>query len=169
MESEKVKEDFPAIIQESELLEVGVIIYAPHPKANLGQHQKINFWIDDRGVDWDVEKGTGNVDLAILTAYKLMQNWGAEIRLLCVVRNEDKRKLAVAFLKSIVELARLPITDLNVLEGDFLKNVKSGPYADINIFSLNLDTKISYCAEMVDITNTSCLFIKDSGHENILA
>ncbi len=168
-ESQKIIDDFPAIIKEADQLELGVIVYSPHPKANLGQRQKVNIWIDNTSEDWNIEERAEKVDLAILTAYKLMRNWNAEIRILCVVKVEEKRERSTFYLKNMVELARLPITDMAVFIGDFHENIKNGPYGDINIFSLSHDTNMSDCKEMVTIANTTCLFVKDSGHENILA
>ena len=47
--------------------------------------------------------------------------------------------------------------------------VAEGPYADINIFSLFSEVPIEKCSELAIRINTTCLFIKDSGNENILA
>lgn len=160
---------FPTIMTEAKRLGLGVILYVPHPRALLGQEQKINVWIDDRAGQWNIDKGTGSIDLPILTAFKLMQNWNADIRLISVVNNKDEKKSAKRFLKDIVELARLPITDTEVMVGEMDSLIKNGPYADINIFATEDNINLDYCADMINQTETSCLFIQDSGNENILA
>jgi len=169
LELEHAIKEYPIIIEEAKHLELGVILYVPHPRALLGQEQKINIWIDDREGQWNIEKGTGNIDLAILTAYKLKQNWHADIRLISVVKDKSNRDIAENFLKEIIDLARLPITDTLVLTGELDELVKQGPYADINIFTIGNNISLEYYTDMIHKTNTSCLFIQDSGHENILA
>ena len=169
LERKESIDGFPEIIAEAKRLGLGVILYVPHPRALLGQEQKINIWIDDRAGHWNIDKGTGNIDLPILTAYKLMQNWNADIRLISVVNNKEEKKFAKRFLKDIVELARLPITDTVVMAGELDDLIKDGPYADINIFGINEKIDMAYYANMINQTDTSCLFIQDSGNENILA
>jgi len=135
----------------------------------LGQEQIINVWIDDRKGKWDLEEGTDNIDLPILIAYKLRHNWSATIRLISVVNNNEDKRKASKFLNDIVDLARMPITDLEVLEGDMEDLVSNSPKADVNIFCHTDDMSLDYYNRMVDLTKSSCLFIKDSGSENILA
>ena len=169
LENESSILDYPAVIEEARALGLGVILYVPHPKALLGQQLKINIWIDDREGNWNIEKGTGNINLAILTAYKLKLNWNADIRLISVIKNSADTELAAKFLSSIIDLARLPITDKVVLVGEVDELLADGPYADLNIFPFKDVTHINHYSEMIYKTNTSCLFIQDSGNENILA
>ena len=168
-ESEKAVNDFPSIIKEARDLDIGVMLFVLHPKALLGQRQKINLWIDDRMGHWNIDKDVGNIDLAILIAFKLMQNWQADIRFISVINEEVDRARAEQFLKDIIDLARLPINDTMTLDGDLDQLVLSGPYADVNIFALSEDIQLDYYKGMIDKTNSSCLFIQDSGQENILA
>ena len=102
---EEVKsiETFPLIIDEAFGLGLGIILFAPHPKALLGQEQVINVWIDDRNGEWDLEKGTNNIDLPILIAYTLMQNWGASIRLISVVNKKEDLKKSKTIFKRYCE------------------------------------------------------------------
>jgi solute carrier family 12 (sodium/potassium/chloride transporter), member 2 len=169
LEEEVAIRDFPIIIEEARVLELGVILFVPHPKALLGQEQIINVWIKSNKGEWNIENGTGNIDLAILTAYKLMQNWNAKIRLISIIKKEEDRIAARNFSLAIIDMARLPITDILVLKGEFEEVVKQGPNADINIFPTPLNINMDYCSNMINITNSSVLFIQDSGHENILA
>ena len=62
-------------IEEAKNLELGVILYMPHPRAMLGQQQTINVWIRSRSPEWDVDDGQYNPNLALLLAYKLKLNW----------------------------------------------------------------------------------------------
>ncbi len=47
--------------------------------------------------------------------------------------------------------------------------VKQVPSADINIFGMEEILTSGFIHEMTMSTNSSCLFVKDSGHESILA
>jgi amino acid transporter len=162
--------DFPLILEEAADLGLGIIVYVPHSIAQLGQKQMINVWLQNNSGKWSIEKnGTGNIDLAILTAYKLKQNWNAEIRLICVTDKKADNKVATNYLKEIINLARLPITNIHIAIGD-LKNVMiNGPLADINIAPIETDIDLDAYREITNVSGISCLFVKDSGHENILA
>ncbi len=66
---------------------------------------------------------------------------------------------------------RLPSdTEVSVLEGSFKEVLSKAPPSDLNIFGfpkeVGWDTMVD---EIVCLTNTSCLFIKDSGEESAFA
>jgi hypothetical protein len=168
-EEEEMVNDFKEIIHEAIRLELGVMIYAPHKKSGFGQRQYINIWIRDRSPDWEIEMDIGNLDLSILVAYKLKRNWHAQIRLITMVDTEEKEVYALEFMKKLVDLARLPRTEVLVKVGNFKDFVHDAPNADINIFGLTPDPNFHFMHKMVDDTQTTCLFILDSGHENVLA
>ena len=53
--------------------------------------------------------------------------------------------------------------------GSFNNIVKEAPSADINIFGMQETLPYEFIKDMTNKTNSSCLFVKDSGHESILA
>ena len=161
--------DYQKIIDEAIRLELGVVIYAPHPKSGFGQRQYINIWIRDRSPDWEIEMDIGNLDLSILIAYKLKRNWPAQIRLITMVDSEEKEQKALEFMKKLVDLARLPRTEVLVKNGTFKEFLDEAPQADLNIFGLTHEPDFDFMHAMVEKTHTTCLFILDSGHENVLA
>lgn len=169
LENENIIAEYPSVIEEADRLELGVMLYAPHPKAMLGQQQCINIWISDRSPEWSLTTGIGNLNLSVLLAYKLKLNWGAKIRILTILKNEADRSKAKRFMKDLVELARLPHLETVILSGDFHENVENAPPADINMFGLSLGLDMKVVSEMVERTDTTCLFVRDSGVENILA
>ena len=114
---------------------------------------------------WDI----GNVDLSTLIAYKLKKNWDAKIRLITVIDDENEKENATQFLKSLITLARLPQTLTEVHVGKFKSVVNQVPSADLNIFGMEENLSHEFIKEMTVKTNSSCLFVKDSGHESILA
>jgi hypothetical protein len=169
LESDEILSDYRAIIEEARELELGVILYVPHPKAMLGHQQTINIWIDKDNGNWNIENGIGNLNLSMLTAYKLKENWNANIRLIATVEDKSMENKAIEYLKNIIHLARLPIFDIQTKVGRVSDENIEIPYADLNIFPLTGNSEIKLLIDQAEKTNTSCLFIKDSGVENIFA
>jgi len=169
----KDQEDFETeirpIIQESIRLEIGILLFSPHPTANLGRHKLINVWVRDRKGNWDLSWDIGNLDLSTLVAYKLKKNWKATIRIITVIENEDEMDVAYQFLNALITAARLPETLTKVYVGNFKTKVQDAPSADINIFGMDEILSFDFINKMTNYTNSSCLFVKDSGHESILA
>lgn len=163
------RHDFYKIIVESARLQLGVLVYFQHVKSGLGQRQFINVWIKNRSPHWQISWDIGNLDLSILVAYKLKKNWSAIIRLVTVVDNNEQEKNARNFMSNLIDNARLPKTESIIHVGDFDDFIMNAPNADLNIFGLALDPDFKFMGEMVDKTQTTCLFIRDSGMENILA
>jgi len=157
------------VIKESIRLEIGVLLYSSHPTALLGRRNMINVWVSDRTDNWDIGWDIGNLDLSILIAYKLKKNWDATIRLIIVIKDEKERENAHKFLKLLINLARLPETLTEVRVGNFKDTVANAPSADLNIFGMEENLRFEFVKEMTISTNSSCLFVKDSGHESILA
>ena len=157
------------VIKESIRLEIGILLFSAHPTARLGQRNIINVWVRDRKDNWSLGWDIGNLDLSTLIAYKLKKNWNARIRLITVIDDEKERENASKFLNSLITLARLPQTLTEVHVGNFRTVVSKVPSADINIFGMEETLSSEFIKEMTIRTNSSCLFVKDSGHESILA
>jgi hypothetical protein len=157
------------VIRESIRLEIGVLLFSAHPTARLGQRNLINVWVRDRKGNWNLGWDIGNLDLSTLIAYKLKKNWNAQIRLITVIDDGNERENASNFLNSLINLARIPQTLTEVHVGKFKDIVARVPSADINIFGMEENLGFEFIEEMTHKTNSSCLFVKDSGHESILA
>jgi hypothetical protein len=157
------------VIKESIRLEIGVLLYSSHATALLGKRNMINVWVSDRTDNWSLGWDIGNLDLSTLIAYKLKKNWEATIRLIIVIRDEKEKGNADQFLKSLINLARLPETLTEVHVGNFMEIVGHAPSADLNIFGMDENLKFDFVKSMTLKTGSSCLFVKDSGHESILA
>ena len=162
-------EGFSEIIDESARLQLGVLIYAQHPDVGMRKRQMINVWIRNRAPEWKISWDIGNLDLSILVAYKLKRNWGAKIRLVTVVENEEQKEQARNFMAELIDHARLPKTEIGVYIDNFNVLIKKAPEADLNIFGLDPKPNVEFMDRMVDETHTTCLFIRDSGLENIFA
>ena len=163
------EDDFRRIIREADRERVGTMLFAPHPRASLGQRQTINVWIRDRSPDWSISMDIGNLDLALLTGYKLSQNWDARLRLVTVVPNEKEQKAAREFLEMLIDLGRIPNAEVHVHVGDFRNFVENAPQADLNVFGLDPDLDFKFSRGLVHTTESSCMFVRDSGMESALA
>ena len=168
-ESPKREADYHHVIREAERENVGVLLYAPHPRASLGQRQTINVWIKDRSPDWRLSMEIGNLDLALLTAYKLSTNWDASVRAVMAVPDPDERDSARDFLEKLIDLGRFPNTEAVVGTGAFADYVEDAPQADLNIFGLQPDPDFDTIRRLVDQTDSTCMFVRDSGLESALA
>ncbi|MDZ7807206.1 MAG: amino acid permease [Gracilimonas sp.] len=166
---ENVNDDeIRSIIEEAKIHQTGVQLYAEDNIAQLGRSASINVWLKEKSPDWDVGMNLGNVDLALLTAFKLKVNWGAKMRIITVVEEHEVEK-AYKYLENLIELARLSGATAHVEIGTFEEQLKTSPQADLDIMGLpdsaDLDTLRSY----VELTKSACLFVSDSGKENVLA
>lgn len=168
-EEESSVRDFLPVIREARRLELGVILYAPHPRAMLGQQQIINVWIREQSPDWRFKEGFETHDLALLISYKIKANWNARITIVTVVENSAEKDKAKKYLKELIDLARLPIESTLVLEGKFVDQFSKAPLADLNILGIFPDQDMQHYYDLTMEINTTCLFIQDSGYENIFA
>ncbi|MGI9552645.1 MAG: amino acid permease, partial [Aurantibacter sp.] len=157
------------VIRESIRLEIGILLFSSHPTALLGQRNLINVWVSDRRGNWELGWDIGSLDLSTLIAYKLKKNWGARIRIITVIGDAKEEENAKEFLRSLINLARLPETLIEVYIGNFREIVDNAPRADLNIFGMDENFQVAFVQEMTVKTRSSCLFVKDSGHESILA
>lgn len=155
-------EDIYSIINEAQLNNMGIQLYAEDPLAQLGRSATINVWIREKSPDWDLSMDLGNVDLALLTAYKLSINWNAEMRVITVV---DKSQVQEAhrYLENLLDAARLKNVSSHVETSTFNEALRTVPQADLDLIGLpsnpDLDTLRSY----VKMTGSSCVFVSDSG------
>ncbi len=169
IDRDSYEQDFLEIMRESERLQLGLMVYCQHPKSGLGQRQLINVWIRNRSPHWKISWDIGNLDLSILVSYKLKKNWVANIRLVTVVDNQEQEEQAKQFMADLIDLARLPKTEIMIHVGEFNKFILDAPNADLNVFGLAPEPDFEFMEKMVNNTQTTCLFIRDSGQENILA
>ncbi|HQV34522.1 MAG TPA: hypothetical protein PKV71_21710, partial [Calditrichia bacterium] len=58
--------------------------------------------------------------------------------------------------------------EYHIIDGNFRDALKNAPRADINIFGIGDRPDFKLMRDAADLTNTSCLYVKDSGHESAL-
>ena len=168
-ESQQREKDQRRLIKEASDVGMGTIIYLAHPRAQTGQQSQINVWVRDYSPDWELNWDVGNLDLSVLTAYKLKENWDAQMRLVTVVDEEHKVEPARNFLHEVTDVARMPEAEIHVDVGTFRDDLSLAPHADINVFGLLPNPNFDYMREISRETESSCLFVRDSGHESVFA
>lgn len=161
-------EELNSIIQDARMYNMGIQLYGEDNVAQLGRSASINVWIKDKAPDWDLSMDLGNMDLALLTAYKLKMNWGAQMRVITVVDEPDVDK-AYTYLENLLDLARLKNVNPHVEIGTFKEALTTAPQADLDLFGLPDEIDLDELRSYVDLTRSACVFVADSGKENILA
>ena len=162
-------DEFQELIDLGRSQKMGVLVFANEPVAGLGQKHLINVWVRDQSPDWEISMDLGNIDLALLTAYKLSENWDAAIRLVIAIPNPEHLDAAHDFLMNMLDLARLLNVEIVVEESDFKTALLEAPQADIDLFGLPDPVNFEFMRSVVTKRRSACMFVKDSGDENILA
>lgn len=140
---------------------LGLCVLSLHPKNAFGKEEHVNVWL---------RRASPNKNLSILTALQLHKNWNGSLRLITVVKDAPEQINAHHILTRLADRARLPAnTDLVILTGDFFETIAQVPYADLNIFGVSENLDCESLRNLAKHVNTSCLFVKDSGEESILA
>jgi hypothetical protein len=123
--------------------------------------KNVNLWLRDKSPNWH---------LAVLIALQLQLNWEGKINLVTATHDVKENRKLYNFLEHLSDQARMPsLTEFHVLNGDFKETTLNAPAADINIFGLANTLNLDFIREVTELTKSSCLFVKDSGHESALA
>lgn len=160
--------DIHSIINEATANNMGVQLFVEDPVAKLGRSATVNVWIREQSPHWDLSMDLGNIDLALLSGYKLSKNWNASLRVITVVE-ESEVENAYQYLENLLELSRLKNAIPHVEIGSFEEALKNAPQADVDFFGLAKDPDFEQYRLFVDITSSACVFVADSGNENIMA
>ena len=161
-------QDIHSIINEATTNNMGIQLFVEDPVAKLGRSATVNVWIREQSPHWDLSMDLGNIDLALLSGYKLSKNWNASLRIITVVE-ESEVENAYQYLENLLELSRLKGAIPHVEIGDFKEALKNAPQADVDFFGLAKDPDFEQYRSYVDITSSACVFVADSGNENIMA
>ncbi|MDX1661644.1 MAG: amino acid permease [Gemmatimonadota bacterium] len=163
------EEEVVRIVGDAEETGTGLLMIAAHPRAALGRRHDLNVWVRDQSPDWELAMDLGDLDLALLIAYKLAENWDGTIRLLTAVEEERHAADAREYLEDLLELARIPRAEVLVQTAGFDEALAAAPQADVSVFGLPDPPDLEFVRRMVDATASTCVFVRDSGGENVLA
>ena len=140
--------------------DMGVMILKQHVRIAFGMQKDINIWLRDKSPNWH---------LAMLVTLQLQLNWGGKINLVTVAKDLKEKTHLQEFLERLSDQTRLPsLTEFHVEVGNFKEALVSAPRADINIFGIGKELPFSFMREASELTKSSCLYVKDSGHESAL-
>ncbi len=172
---EEREDEFGGIIVQAHETGVGVMLLGLHHKAGLGQRRAVNVWLRPHRSGWDPALAFehNNLNLSLLTTYRLMRTWDIEghVNVITVIPDEDSRAEAKEFLREVCDLARIPRSDAwqHVMVGPFEKCAAEAPQSDINIMGLQAKPDFAFMHRMIALTSSSCLFVADSGRESARA
>ncbi len=166
---EKYEDSHRKVILRARRLGLGVQLLAEDPLAKLGRRRSINVWLKDQSPDWELSFELGNIDLQLLTAYKLRRNWGGKMQVIMAVCDEKEQQKARHYVDNLLDLARLKNVDVKIECSDFKKLLASAPRADVDLFGLPPSPDFKTFRRWVDLTRSACIFVADSGEENIIA
>ncbi len=149
------------LITQASKYELGVMILSQHSRMAFGMQKDVNLWLRDKSPNWH---------LAILVTLQLQLNWEGRINLITTASDKRDKKRLQSFLERISDRTRLPaMTDFHVLVGSFKDSLKIAPRSDLNIFGLGPgNIPFGQIREVTDLARSSCIFVKDSGHESAL-
>jgi amino acid transporter len=140
---------------------LGVIILRQHPRIAFGMQKTINLWLRDKSPNWH---------LAVLVTLQLQLNWEGKINLITVAEKKEDNYKMYKFLNELSKQTRLPsLTEFHVLTGGFKDAISSAPKGDVSIFGLADDLQFSFMRDVTESTNSTCLFVRDSGKESAIA
>jgi hypothetical protein len=140
--------------------DMGVMILKQHTRIAFGMQKDINIWLRDKSPNWH---------LAMLVTLQLQLNWGGKINLVTVAKDDKEKNKLMDFLERLSDQTRLPsLTDFHVEVGNFKDALVNAPRADINLFGIGKDLPFDFMREASELTKSSCLYVKDSGHESAL-
>lgn len=146
---------------------LGVILFADHPKAGLGLESTINLWVRPSSTGWEEGIKQTNLDLALLVAYVLRNNWKAELNFITVVADEDAVADQHRRLSELTQLSRIR-GNIIVTVGRFPAELAEHP-ADLNILGLQPELDFGVCRSLMFTGRASAVFVEGSGTENALA
>ena len=162
----------PQIVERVAQTRVGVLFVGIHKQAGFGQRSAINLWVRPAPGTWEAEAAfkSGNLNLNLLTGYRLMREWRAKLNIITAVPDEATREQAERFLDELCDLARFPshVTRM-VMVGPFNQALRKAPIADVSVFGIPPNPDFSVLLTWVDLTRSTVLFVKDSGRESALA
>ncbi|MEZ4429593.1 MAG: amino acid permease [Nannocystaceae bacterium] len=159
-----------ALLRGARAADVGFVLFMPHREAGLGMERQVNVWLRDPTPDFELALKLANVDLAILLAYQLHENWRAKMRLVSLIGDPSHLPAARALWQRLAVEARLPRdAELLVEATPFTEGLSTVPRADLNIMGLREDVNIEALEELVARLGASVLFVHDSSHESVLA
>ena len=159
-----------ALVDKTAAYSMGILLLYHHAIKGMGREQMINVWVSNQGPEWTLDLDLSNLDLALLVAHQLAQNWHGRINLCMAVDDVETQAQAQSYLEQLSSLIRLPRgTRFEVVIQPFNEAIKTAPAADLNIFGLAHEPDLHAILSLATAIDTSCVFVRDSGEESAMA
>ncbi len=167
--SDRSQEELEGVLEVARDNQIGVIFLAKHPDTGFGKSRNINVWISDQSPNWHLGFKLANIDLPLLIAYKMIHNWRAKLRVITLVSDPKELGPARQYLNDLLTLARIPSGfTIHVEDTPFKEFVTRAPIADINLFGLGTSVNKAFLEQTVLDTESTCMFVRNSGMESVL-
>jgi hypothetical protein len=164
------QEETAALVECARRNHMGAALLILHDQTLLGREREINIWVRDQSPNWSLGLRLANLDLAILLGFQIRSNWDGRINLVSAIPQPHHVQPAKQFLEALIQDARLPTnTHLQVWEAEFAEALEKTKRADLNIFGLSHNVGLDRLRDLSAKTQSSCLFVLDSGEESALA
>lgn len=158
------------LIDKTAAYQMGIALLVHNQVTALGREQIIHVWVSDQGADWEQNLHQSNLDLSLLLAYQLAQNWNARITLNMSVPDQESKQKAGKFLTELISLARLPKnTKCSIYNLPFEAALDQCPRADLTILGLAKEPNLKAVQKISQQIKSSCIFVRGSGEESVLA
>lgn len=149
---------------------MALCLYAPHPEKQLGEQRWINVWVRDQGPDWQLGLRLSNLDLTLLLAYQISLSWKGRFRLCMAVSDAETGERAQTYLADLMSLGRLQTWgEALVVQGQFPGVISEVPPADLTFLGLPAEPNMAFLRDVIERVDGSCLLVRDSGGESVLA
>ena len=166
---DREQEELEHILEVARDNDLGVVYLGAHPDTGFGKSRTINVWISDQSPNWHLSFKLANIDLPLLIAFKMIQNWKTRVRVISLVSTPDHLEPAQRYLQELMTLARIPSGyKIQVEVSSFSSYISKAPKADINILGLGSTVNKETIEKTVRVTESTCLFVKNSGLESVL-
>ena len=163
-------EELKSLVKVAQKNQIGLLLYCPHDDMGLGRERTINLWVRDQSPDWRLGMELASLDYALLVSHQLKKNWNAEVNLLCVVEEVQHVLMAEDFLNALLDVTRMSDNvSIKVAHDKFMNYLPEAPRADLNIFGISADVNRQAMMSIMETSNSSCLFVLDSGNESAMA
>jgi hypothetical protein len=158
------------IIKAAQKEHLGVVIVGLHPKVRLGSKRSVNLWIHPQSPGMELALRRSHLNLAILMAYTIARNWHAKINIVSSIDDDELELDHVReSLENLIDLARIPDPEIHLLEGNFQETLAASPRCDLDIMGLGSPPNFEAMRKAVTDTESSVIFVADSGLESAVA
>ncbi|TNE85326.1 MAG: Na-K-Cl cotransporter [Deltaproteobacteria bacterium] len=160
------------LLVHARLSAVGAAVYASHTRG-LGDRAHVRVLVAP-SKDFSVEAAfsRGNLNLVLLLGYRLAKVWGGSLSMVTVVDSQAEVSAARALQRELIDLVRLQPkhTECHVEVGTLREACARLGAPDITLVGLpNNEPDAEAIRSFVEMSGSTCLFVRDSGVESARA